>query len=716
MTRLPRISLRTVLPICIAVVALAASLACQFLPAPNQGLRLAYVDGQVEVASVEYGSAAFHSGIQPGVVVSNADDLYVLGLSDQAKRDLVAAGGSWTSITTLSPADARSEQTRLSQLVAEARSSDIPWLSDPANHPVPPSACAADDTGCLHGAAIKWGYLYPDDPAKGVCVPTIGGAIATEYSPADDAGGFCISAGPPVTYTYIANSESRRFFYLYPYQAPGPASIAIGLAILVLGWLVVGRGWVGSTLRPYALTLPLATAIPYLVRPVDNYMSELAVVAGSLLVPLAMLPLAIDFLGRIDGRLRRRLAGLMVAGLAIGSAVSGLLRPQLDGWNNQPAGQIPGSALGPMIQAAEYLLLLVLPLMLLPRRIVPLNKRQRLLVALIAFGLFLFLASDSNNIRDYLFISEMRLLRAVLAGGVVFIPGLLAARPFHRQSAGSAVGAAQTPRALVSSADIVLAAMTPGIAAICLLAASDSLLWPIVVWLIVVPIVGRLVLRPLGMVAASAQRQRDLVVAATEAERMRIAADIHDEALQDLTMLVRRLDAAGDTSNADAARDIAERLRAICGDLRLPVLDDLGVGPALEWLCGRLGAGSASVELDRATDESRLPADVELAVFRIAQEALSNAVRHGEPPVVVRYRADADRVELTVEDNGSGIPGGAAELAERTGHMGLMNMTQRAEAVGAALQIGRRSEGGTRVALTWERATEPGGAPALAPA
>jgi two-component system NarL family sensor kinase len=258
--------------------------------------------------------------------------------------------------------------------------------------------------------------------------------------------------------------------------------------------------------------------------------------------------------------------------------------------------------------------------------------------------------------------------------------------------------------------------MTPGIAAICLLAASDSLLWPIVVWLIVVPIVGRLVLRPLGMVAASAQRQRDLVVAATEAERMRIAADIHDEALQDLTMLVRRLDAAGDTSTADAARDIAERLRAICGDLRLPVLDDLGVGPALEWLCGRLGAGSASVELDRATDESRLPADVELAVFRIAQEALSNAVRHGEPPVVVRYRADADRVELTVEDNGSGIPGGAAELAERTGHMGLMNMTQRAEAVGAALQIGRRSEGGTRVALTWERATEPGGAPALAPA
>jgi signal transduction histidine kinase len=95
---------------------------------------------------------------------------------------------------------------------------------------------------------------------------------------------------------------------------------------------------------------------------------------------------------------------------------------------------------------------------------------------------------------------------------------------------------------------------------------------------------------------------------------------------------------------------------------------------------------------------------------------LSNAVRHGEPPVVVRYRSAADRVELTVDDVGPGIPAGAAELAERTGHMGLMNMTQRADAVGAALQIGRRPEGGTRVALVWERAAAPGGATAPAPA
>jgi signal transduction histidine kinase len=701
-------SLRAVLPLCIAIVAVVASLACQFLPAPDQGLRLAYVDGQIDVASVEYGSAAFQAGIRPGVVVSNLDDIYVLGLSDQAKRSLAASGGSRSAITTFSRADAAAEEATFTQLVAAARSSDIPWLSDPADHPLPPYSCAASDTGCLHGAAINWEYWDLGDPTKGVCVPTIGGEIATEFSPTGNPV-LCTTGGPQAAYTYINLGSDRFGYFLYPYEPASPEPVALGLLILVLGWLVVGRGRFGSTLRPYALSLPLATAIPLLTRPIDNYPSELAVVAGSLLVPLAMLPLAIDFLGRIDGRLRRRLVGLMVAGLAIGSVVAGLLRPEVV-WS------VPNGILARVFLGAALLSLLILPLMLLPGRILALNKRQRLLIVFVVVGTSWLLMIASVTLRDYWSFSEVGLLRAVLAGGVAFIPGLLAARPFHRAETGTSVGARQTTVALVYSADVALAAMTPGIAAICLVHTSESLLWPIIVWLVVVPIVGRLVLRPLGTAAASAQRQRDLVVAATEAERMRIAADIHDEALQDLTMLVRRLDAAGDTTNADAAREIAERLRAICGDLRLPVLDDLGVGPALEWLCGRMASSSASVELDRSAGESRLPADVELAVFRIAQEALSNAVRHGKPPVVVRYRTDADRVELTVDDNGSGIVGGAAELAERTGHMGLMNMTQRADAIGAALQIGRRSEGGTRVMLIWERAVELGGAPALAPA
>jgi signal transduction histidine kinase len=232
------------------------------------------------------------------------------------------------------------------------------------------------------------------------------------------------------------------------------------------------------------------------------------------------------------------------------------------------------------------------------------------------------------------------------------------------------------------------------------------------VWLAVLLVATRFTLRPLMRLALSATRQRDLVVAATEAERARIAADIHDDALQDLTMLVRRLDAAGDLENAEAAREIAQRLRDICGDLRLPVLDDLGVGPALEWLCGRLGQSAGRITLDRLAEESRLPADVELAAFRVAQESLSNAIRHGAPPIVVRYRSGEGWIELEVDDSGPGLASDAAEKAELTGHLGLLNMAQRAEAIGATLKIGRRPGGGTRVSLVWERAVGPAAAPA----
>ncbi len=269
------------------------------------------------------------------------------------------------------------------------------------------------------------------------------------------------------------------------------------------------------------------------------------------------------------------------------------------------------------------------------------------------------------------------------------------------------LGPASTqPHRFVESADLALAALTPVVAGLSLLGA-DHQAWPIVLWLGGLFVARRFGIQPLVRLAQRTTRQRDLVVSATERERARIAADIHDYALQDLTMLVRRLDAAGDVENAAATREVAERLRAICGDLRLPVLDDLGVGPALEWLCGRVEQGGQRVSLDRLEDEKRLPAEAELAFFRVAQEAINNAVRHGAPPVWVRYRGGGSWAELEVDDCGTGVPAGAAEAAERTGHLGLMSMSQRAEAIGADLSIGRRPGGGTRVRLVWEGAAEP---------
>lgn len=209
-------------------------------------------------------------------------------------------------------------------------------------------------------------------------------------------------------------------------------------------------------------------------------------------------------------------------------------------------------------------------------------------------------------------------------------------------------------------------------------------------------------LNPLMGLARRTQLQRDLAVAAAETERARLAADLHDDALQQLTMLVRTLDDSGNPDAAKQAREVATKLRAVVGDLRLPILDDLGAGAALEWLVERVQPlAGGSVKLERS-DETRPPANVELAIFRVAQEALTNAIKHGRPPIAVRYDVRTDgRVTLAIDDAGEGIGSDAAEEAPREGHFGLANMQQRAEQIGALLDIRRWPAGGTRVALEW---------------
>ena len=287
----------------------------------------------------------------------------------------------------------------------------------------------------------------------------------------------------------------------------------------------------------------------------------------------------------------------------------------------------------------------------------------------------------------------------VLAAGITAIPGLIAAGPILP---GTRATASDTPAIasgrLLRSTELAVAGLTPGVA---MATSTWPYTLPFLLWIVAIALAGRFTVRPLARLASRAQLQRDLVVAATEAERARVAADIHDDALQELTLLVRRLDLAGDTEGADLARGVSDRLRAICGDLRLPILDDLGVGPALDWLVLRIERlAGGEVRLERA-DGKRPPADVELAIFRVAQEALSNAVKHGQAPIVVRYRSTDGAASLSIDDAGAGIAPGAGDRAEREGHYGLLNMQQRAEAIGAILDIRRWPTGGTHVQLEW---------------
>ncbi len=277
----------------------------------------------------------------------------------------------------------------------------------------------------------------------------------------------------------------------------------------------------------------------------------------------------------------------------------------------------------------------------------------------------------------------------LLIGLVALIPGMIA----------FADGAGE-PRALTSRLETVAVAITPGVGAMMLFPSPGLLL--LGAWLVAIVIWRQFTLNPLLGMAQRTQLQRDVAVAAAETERARLAADLHDDALQQLTMLVRTLDEGGQNEAAEEAREIATKLRSVVGDLRLPILDDLGAGAALEWLVERVEPlAGGSVKLERS-DETRPPANVELAVFRVAQEALTNAIKHGKPPIAVRYDVRSDgRVTLAIDDSGDGIGSDAAKDAPHQGHFGLLNMQQRAEQIGALLDVRRWPAGGTRVALEW---------------
>jgi signal transduction histidine kinase len=293
-------------------------------------------------------------------------------------------------------------------------------------------------------------------------------------------------------------------------------------------------------------------------------------------------------------------------------------------------------------------------------------------------------------------VNPLHSVAVLLLAATTAVPGVVAGVLRH---SGASVDRGR--ESVVAALELGVLGITPAIAVITSWESLDPRsAIPLIVWILGVLAVQYFAVRPLARTATVATTQRDQVVAAMEAERSRIAADIHDDALQELTMLGWRLDASGDRENAASAREVADRLRAILGDLRLPILDDLGTGPALEWLVERIERVAAGdVRLERS-DDARPPAAVELAFFRVAQEALSNAVRHGKPPILVRYWTTPTSASLSVDDAGPGIDATDAERAG-SGHFGLLNMRQRAEQIGALLDVRKWPTGGTRVTMEW---------------
>jgi signal transduction histidine kinase len=326
------------------------------------------------------------------------------------------------------------------------------------------------------------------------------------------------------------------------------------------------------------------------------------------------------------------------------------------------------------------------------------SRARVLLVLAAAGGVLLGLAFGAGA--DGL---DVRFGRWLLVATSVGLPTVLAALESLRGHQRVAVPAQQR---LLEAMTLLTIGFVPTLAGLSLLPSSwPQLLLPLLAAVVTAALLARFAVQPLARLASSATVQRDRVVEATEAERTRLASVLHDGPLADITLLVQLLDDRHEVEGAAIARSIAHELRSIGSELRLPILDDLGTGPALEWLVGRLAQRSGAVVRLEHSTVVRPPPPVELAAYRVAQEALVNALKHGAAPITVRYRATLDGVALSVDDSGPGLDPGAPVRAEREGRLGLSSMGQRAEAIGARLTLSARPGGGTHVGLEWTLGT-----------
>ena len=204
------------------------------------------------------------------------------------------------------------------------------------------------------------------------------------------------------------------------------------------------------------------------------------------------------------------------------------------------------------------------------------------------------------------------------------------------------------------------------------------------------------------------------ITRAQEDERKRIARELHDEASPLLLLLIQRLDATSSQAQPKLstrlkktleglrkqAVEALEGLRHYAQDLRPRILDDLGLIAALEWMAEDLVKNyGIDTDVEVIGNERSLPAEVELLLFRIAQEALSNTRKHASAStVVVRLEFSDNKIKMTVSDNGKGfkLPTQVNEFAS-TGKLGILGMYERARLLSGSLEIQSELGKGTQV-------------------
>ncbi|MEO6144108.1 MAG: ATP-binding protein [Dermatophilaceae bacterium] len=203
------------------------------------------------------------------------------------------------------------------------------------------------------------------------------------------------------------------------------------------------------------------------------------------------------------------------------------------------------------------------------------------------------------------------------------------------------------------------------------------------------------------------------VLQVQEEERLRLARELHDDPLQQLMYLARTLEEiAEDPLLAERlvdlvgkgrliARSASTAVRTLILGLRPPMLDDLGLVPALRQLIQNLRQlGELTVGLEIKGPESRLPAELELTAYRVVQESLNNVIRHAEARTATVTVTFGEDVELRIRDDGRGMPPASRRPSGVEAGLGLVGLRERVSQLGGRLMISSRPGRGTVIQVS----------------
>jgi signal transduction histidine kinase len=195
------------------------------------------------------------------------------------------------------------------------------------------------------------------------------------------------------------------------------------------------------------------------------------------------------------------------------------------------------------------------------------------------------------------------------------------------------------------------------------------------------------------------------VIAAQEEERKRLARELHDETLQQLTALGMQLDLMTGPHKPLEARRLVDQmiddLHRVIYDLRPSILDDLGLLPAIHWYAERLSSRGVAVQFEFPETPPDLTPEARIAVYRVVQEALSNIERHAmADTVLVACNVSPTELTIEVEDDGTGFdPEEVRQPRENGQGLGLLGMRERLSLLGGTCTVESQPGQGTRVLI-----------------